>query len=56
MLFHAGVMVVWSEQLAIRREMGRGVWYNLVGAGADEESGRRKVVFDEAEEGGDRYE
>ncbi|EST07150.1 Integral membrane protein SYS1-related [Kalmanozyma brasiliensis GHG001] len=54
MMVHAGVMVVWSEQLAIKREMGRGVGYSLVGNGTDEETGRRKVVFD-AEEA-ERYE
>ncbi len=25
MLVHAAVIIVWSEQLAIKREMGRGV-------------------------------
>lgn len=31
MLIHAAVLVVWSEQLAIKRELGRSVGYNLVG-------------------------
>ncbi|TKY87977.1 hypothetical protein EX895_003073 [Sporisorium graminicola] len=58
MLIHAGVMVVWSEQLAIKREMGRGVGYSLVGGAGDEESaeamagkgGARSVVFDSEHE------
>ncbi|SJX65756.1 uncharacterized protein SRS1_16315 [Sporisorium reilianum f. sp. reilianum] len=58
MLIHAGVMVMWSEQLAIKREMGRGVGYSLVGGGEDEESAAatsgkgaaRKVVFDSEQE------
>lgn len=56
MLVHAGVMVVWSEQLAIKREMGRGVGYSLVGGGEDEElaaggkGGPRAVVFDSEHE------
>ncbi|PWZ03499.1 hypothetical protein BCV70DRAFT_18395 [Testicularia cyperi] len=34
MLIHAAAAIVWSEQLAIKREMNRDVGYNLVGPGA----------------------
>lgn len=56
MMVHAGIMVVWSEQLAIKREMGRGVGYNLVGHGDDEEGGPRRKIFDVEDEVGDQYE
>lgn len=36
MLIHAAVTIVWSEQLAIQREMNRSIGYNLVGAGSDD--------------------
>lgn len=56
MLVHAAVVIVWSEQLAIKREMGRGVGYSLVGDGGEGGGGGRKgggeVVFDEQEEEG----
>ena len=45
MLVHAAVMVVWSEQLAIKRELGRTVGYSLVGGGTEDEA-LAKVVFD----------
>lgn len=59
MLVHAAVVIVWSEQLAIKREMGRGVGYSLVGSGdvevAERGGGRKQrgeeVVFDSEQEG-----
>lgn len=53
MLVHAAVMVVWSEQLAIKRELNRSVGYNLVGTGADQESvpTTKSVLFDQDHEG-----
>ncbi|KAJ1596329.1 hypothetical protein NDA14_004534 [Ustilago hordei] len=70
MLVHAAVTIVWSEQLAIKREMGRSLGYSLVGSGdGDVESrgvvgGRKQsdahLVFDSEQEGltrgGERYE
>lgn len=52
MLVHAALLVVWSEQLAIKREMGRSLGYSLVGNGlVDQELGTKQkppphVVFD----------
>ncbi|SPO29897.1 uncharacterized protein UTRI_06174_B [Ustilago trichophora] len=68
MMFHVGIMVVWSEQLAIKRELGRSVGYNLVGNGDyDVESSmvvgrqgggkvKREVVFDAGDEEEERIE
>lgn len=60
MLIHAAITIVWSEQLAIRREMNRSIGYNLVGAGSDsvpdhtskpikrKQSTTTEVIFDAA--------
>lgn len=67
MMLHAGIMVVWSEQLAIRRELGRSVGYNLVGSGDYDvetmavgrqggKKGKREVVFDTGVEEEERIE
>ncbi|SPO29225.1 uncharacterized protein UTRI_06174 [Ustilago trichophora] len=67
MMLHAGIMVVWSEQLAIKRELGRSVGYSLVGNGGDDvetmaaarqggKKGKRDVVFDAAAEEEERIE
>ncbi|KAJ9476078.1 hypothetical protein PHBOTO_006151 [Pseudozyma hubeiensis] len=55
MLIHAGVLVVWSEQLAIKREMGRSVGYGLVGMGDEDAERGGSKIFD-VEEESERFE